>query len=72
MTNVGSMDRVLRILFGILLVSAVFIPQIGGLLEGWGNWKYVVTAVGVVLLATGAFQVCPAYSILGINTCNRA
>ena len=72
MTNVGSVDRALRILFGILLVIAVFIPQIGGLLVGWGSWKYVVTAVGLVLLATGALRICPAYSVLGINTCEKA
>lgn len=72
MTNVGSVDRALRILFGILLVIAVFIPQIDGLLVGWGSWKYVVTAVGLVLLATGALRICPAYSVLGINSCEKA
>lgn len=72
MINVGSVDRALRILFGILLVIAVFTPQIGGLLVGWGSWKYVVTAVGLVLLATGALRICPAYSVLGINSCEKA
>ena len=58
MKNVGMVDRVIRVLIGIIGVSLVFFgPQT---LWGW---------LGIVPLATGAMNFCPLYSILGINTC---
>ncbi|MFN5901765.1 MAG: DUF2892 domain-containing protein [Novosphingobium sp.] len=57
-TNVGSTDRLLRILVGLVLISLVFVgPQ-----TPWG-WP------GVILLVTGFLRTCPAYSLLGISTC---
>ncbi|KPQ24481.1 MAG: hypothetical protein HLUCCA13_09500 [Halomonas sp. HL-48] len=59
-SNVGGMDKILRILIGIaLMVLALF-----GAIGAWG-W------IGVVPLATGLFNFCPAYKLLGINTCKR-
>jgi hypothetical protein len=56
--NEGTLDRVLRVVVGLVLISLVFTgPQ-----TAWG-W------IGVVPLITGAIGSCPAYSILGINTC---
>ena len=56
--NEGTLDRVLRVVVGLVLISLVFIgPQ-----TAWG-W------IGVLPLLTGAIGSCPAYSILGINTC---
>lgn len=56
--NEGTLDRVLRVVVGLVLISLVFIgPQ-----TAWG-W------IGVLPLITGAIGSCPAYSILGINTC---
>jgi len=58
MCNVGGIDRVLRILVGLALISLVFVgPKI---IWGW---------VGVVPLLTGIFKFCPAYKLLGVNTC---
>ena len=58
-TNEGTMDRVLRVIAGIVLLAMVFIgPQ-----TVWG-W------VGLVPLLTGLFGTCPLYSMLGINTCS--
>ncbi len=57
-TNEGTIDRVLRVLVGIALISIVFV----GPKTPWG-W------IGVVPLVTGLVGVCPLYSILGINTC---
>jgi hypothetical protein len=71
MINVGTIDRTVRIIVGLVLLAAVFVPPLSGMFEAWGNWKYLVTAVGVVLLVTGAVRVCPAYSVLGMNTCER-
>ena len=58
MCNVGGIDRVLRILVGLALISLVFV----GPKTMWG-W------VGLVPLLTGIFKFCPAYKLLGVNTC---
>ena len=56
-TNVGTIDRVLRIIVGLGLISMVFVgPQ-----TPWG-W------VGVIPLATALLGWCPAYTLLGIKT----
>lgn len=56
--NVGGMDRIFRIVVGLVLVALVFVgPQ-----TVWG-W------VGVIPLATGLLQFCPLYPLVGLNTC---
>ena len=58
MSNVGGIDRVLRILVGLALISLVFIgPKV---VWGW---------VGLVPLLTGIFKFCPAFKLIGVNTC---
>ncbi len=59
-TNVGSIDRVVRVVLGLALLSAFF------LLAGPLRW---LALAGLVLLLTAAFGLCPLYSVLGINTC---
>jgi hypothetical protein len=57
--NVGSMDRILRIVAGLALLSLVFVgPQ-----TLWG-------LIGLIPLAAGLFGLCPAYSLLGVSTCS--
>ncbi|OJX29153.1 MAG: hypothetical protein BGO74_14030 [Burkholderiales bacterium 68-12] len=56
--NVGSIDRVLRVVVGLVLVGLAATGTVG--VWGW---------IGVVPLATGLFGFCPAYTLLGINTC---
>lgn len=56
--NVGSIDRILRIVVGLGLILATSF----GLIGVWG-W------IGVIPLVTGLFQFCPLYRILGLNTC---
>jgi hypothetical protein len=59
--NVGSLDRALRIIVGLALLSLVFVgPQ-----TLWG-------LVGIVPLLTAAVGFCPAYTLLGLNTCPLA
>jgi hypothetical protein len=58
--NVGSIDRVLRIVVGIGLLALVFV------VEGDARWWGMV---GILPLATGLFRFCPAYSIFGLSTC---
>ena len=58
--NVGSIDRAIRAIVGIGLISLVFVgPQ-----SVWG-W------IGVVPLATAIIGWCPPYALLGINTCGQ-
>jgi hypothetical protein len=56
--NVGGMDRVLRIVVGIVLIALSLTHVIG-----WWGW------IGIVPLATGLFRFCPAYTLFGMNTC---
>jgi hypothetical protein len=63
MKNVGSADRIARIVVGILLI-AYAIP-VGFAQTGW-NW---VGWIGVVPLLTAFLGVCPAYSLFGVSTC---
>lgn len=58
--NVGGIDRVLRILAGLGILSLVFV------LDGSARWWGLV---GLVPLLTGTFSFCPAYPLLGIDTC---
>ena len=54
--NVGGIDRILRIVVGIVLVGLAANGVIG-----WWGW------LGVIPLATGIFRFCPAYPLLGVN-----
>lgn len=71
MENVGRADRLARIIAGVVLLAAPFVPPLSGLLAGLGAWLWVVPAVGVVMILTALFRFCPAYTLLGINTCRR-
>lgn len=63
MSNVGSIDRILRFVAGLLLIA--FAIPIGFHQVGW-NW---VGYIGVVPLLTSIFAYCPAYSAFGLSTC---
>lgn len=58
--NVGTIDRVIRAVLGVALLSLIFI------LEGNARWWGLI---GLVPLATAALGWCPAYLPFGINTC---
>jgi hypothetical protein len=59
--NVGSIDRILRISVGIVLVALAASGTVG-----WWGW------LGLIPLATGIFRFCPAYPLLGINSCGTS
>jgi hypothetical protein len=61
--NVGTIDRVLRVIVGLVLI-AYAIP-LGMPQTGW-NW---VGWIGVVPILTAFVGVCPLYSMLGMSTC---
>jgi hypothetical protein len=57
-SNVGGIDRILRITVGLVLVGLAATGTVG-----WWGW------LGVVPLATGLVGWCPPYALLGFNTC---
>ncbi len=58
--NIGSPERIIRIIVGLVLIALVFV----GPKTIWG-W------IGVVPLLTGLTGWCPPYQLLGINTCKK-
>lgn len=58
--NVGGIDRVLRIVAGLILIALAATGKVG-------LWGYIV---GGIVLATGVFSFCGAYTLLGLNTCS--
>ena len=58
-SNVGGIDRVVRIVAGLALIGLT----VTGVVGAWG-W------LGVVPLATGAIGWCPPYALFGWNTCS--
>ncbi len=57
-SNVGGIDRILRIVIGLVLIALAVTGTIG--VWGW---------IGVVPLATALFGFCPAYTLLGFSSC---
>jgi uncharacterized membrane protein HdeD (DUF308 family) len=64
--NVGAMERGVRLLVGVVLLGLAFFHVVGG------ASAIVAYVVGTVAVVTGLVQYCPAWSILGINTCHVA
>ena len=57
--NESGLDRIVRVVFGLALLSLVFI--------GPHTWFGLV---GLIPLITGIVGYCPIYGILGISTCS--
>jgi hypothetical protein len=57
-SNVGGIDRILRIVLGLVLITLAATNTVG-----WWGW------LGIVPLATGALGWCPPYAIFGFSTC---
>ena len=68
MISVGIRDAVLRYSIGIILLAALFHPDLAWPFESWGSWKHALTVIALVLVATAVSHICPAYWIFGINT----
>lgn len=57
--NVGSTDRMLRVIAGIIIIAlGVYYQSL------WG-------VIGLIPLLTGLFRFCPLYTMLGMDTCKR-
>jgi len=64
--NVGTPDRIVRLIIGVLLMLAPFIT-------GWAMftnpvWTWIFVIVGLVLAVTGLVRFCPAYAIFKLST----
>jgi len=64
--NVGSIDKILRIIIGLVLVGYALAPTLG-LMPATGYNVY--GWVGVIPLGTALLGICPLYSIIGLKTC---
>lgn len=60
--NVGSTEKVIRVVIGLALLSLFFI------LEGNARWWGLI---GLVPIATAAAGWCPVWSIIGVNTARK-
>lgn len=59
MKNIGSADRIIRIVAGLLVLSLLFLIE--------GNLKYL-GLIGLIPLITGLIGFCPLYVLLKMNT----
>lgn len=62
-TNVGTVDKMIRLVLGIVLVVLFFSETITGTVG------YVLMTVGIVFVVTSIVGFCPLYAIVGLNTC---
>lgn len=56
--NVGGIDRIVRIVIGLVLITLAVTGTVG-----WWGW------IGVVPVLTGVFRFCPAYLPFGMSSC---
>ncbi len=59
--NIGTLDRILRLIVGVGLIALVFVgPQT--------PWGYI----GIIPILTALIGFCPAYRLLGLKTCRSS
>ncbi|MFQ5632286.1 MAG: DUF2892 domain-containing protein [bacterium] len=62
--NVGQLDRILRILSGVILIAVPFF----GVIDKTRMLGIGSIVVGAVLILTGFISFCPAYALVGVRT----
>jgi hypothetical protein len=70
MANVGTLDRLVRAIAGVVLLALPFVSA--GAEEGamaYGVYGWLMIAAGVVMLVTAALRFCPLYMLFGLRTC---
>ncbi|MDZ7823860.1 MAG: DUF2892 domain-containing protein [Ahrensia sp.] len=65
--NIGSIDRLVRIIVGLALIVAPYFTQ----MALWDNTvaRYGLPIIGAVLVLTALFRFCPLYRLIGASTC---
>jgi hypothetical protein len=62
-TNVGNIDRIIRIVLAIILAGLYF----GGIVEG--TIGIIILVLAAVFTLTAIVGFCPLYTLVGLNTC---
>jgi uncharacterized membrane protein YecN with MAPEG domain len=63
--NEGTLDRIIRVIAGIVLLALGLLGMVGGV------WMWVVYILGAILLVTGIVGFCPLYALLKLNTAKK-
>ncbi|OKL43331.1 YgaP family membrane protein [Pseudovibrio exalbescens] len=66
-TNVGTIDRLVRALIGIVLIVAPFTSALALFAEPL--YRYGSVALGCIMLVVAATRFCPLYALFGFKTC---
>lgn len=65
--NVGSVDRIIRLVVGAVLIILPFISS--SPLWSGAPMIWLLPIIGIILIATAFLRFCPLYKILGVKTC---
>lgn len=61
--NVGTVERSIRVLLGVLLLGIGAFAELSPVATG------IALVVGTIALVTGTVRFCPLWALLGFNTC---
>ena len=63
--NMGSIDRLIRVLIAMLLISLYFTNVISGTLG------LILLSLTIIFVLTSLISFCPLYTLFGIKTCKK-
>ncbi len=61
--NVGSVDKVIRIIIAIVAIYVAYTGMVAS------PWSFVLYAVAAIMVLTALAGRCPLFSIFGISSC---
>lgn len=64
-TNMGSFDRIARILIALVIAALYFTDTVTG------STGIILLVLGAIFVLTSLISFCPLYTIFGINTCSK-
>jgi len=67
--NVGTIDRILRVIIGLVALAFVFVGPIAASGD-WGWERFALAVVAAIMLGTSAIKFCPLYRVFGMRTCS--
>lgn len=68
--NVGSLDRIIRFVVGLILVAGPFVTHAAFWTVPTVQW--ISVAAGVILIVTALVRFCPIYRVIGASTCKAS
>lgn len=69
--NIGSTDKTIRLVAGIILIIIGLLPILGIAAIVGSTLAWIALIVGIVLVATALIGFCPAYTLIGFNSCKK-